>query len=166
LNRDFIGTYVVNGPNAKAANQYNFLARQWESSGKALTALPAPPSYVALSLSGFDSAWANYTAQVSRCFIGQDSGTPCLEPGLLLKAAIVAVPSPPAPTILAPAPPAAVSGSPIGQQNGDIFMSSNGDSDSSYPNGSVYVDANGKQYQKSIFVTPFNTVRFWTPLGR
>lgn len=168
LNRDFIGTYAVNLPNIQAANQYNFAARQWEGAvgGKIATALPAPPVYVALNLAGWDTAWANYTAQVSRCFTGEDAGKDvCKEPGALLRAAIVRVPPPFPPVIIDAPPPASSATSPIGTQNGNIFMSSSGDSDQAFPNGSVYVDGTGKQFQKSVFQTPFNVIRFWTPLG-
>jgi len=173
LNRDFLGTYAVNVPNSIAQNQYNFAAQQWVAAGKNPATIPTPPRavvfgntygyYVKLDLAKFDAAWAAYTAQVTRCYTHEDDGKPCDSPGVVLQSAVVVADIPTLVTVGADPAPLPPSQSPIGAANGDVFQSSDGDSDVRFPNGSVYQDASGK-YIKTIFNTPFGAngkSRFW-----
>jgi len=175
LNKDITGTQQVNVPNIRAYNQYNFLARMWETGTRVngvdqpkTLQLPPPPQYVRLDDALWDKVWLNYCQLVTACAL-QDKAAiarlgDCDHPGSGLNAAVVPLAQLPDPLILSNAPKAAPTGSPIGAADGaGIFFPGPGDSDSLYPDGASYNDGTGK-YVKILRPGMFNTIRYWQKL--
>lgn len=151
LNEQSYQTYAVDVPNQDEANQFAFLAKQWEAN-KSATAIPKP-SFLIFDGNAFDSWWTMLNATYTQGSPTYGQNAP---PLFFVKPA----PLPPDPVILpagtasAPVPPPATDG-PIGApapNNPGVFYSA-GATDT-FPDGYIYTGPTGI-YQKHIYSNPF-----------